>query len=446
MDTIGLIPSFGNFATTVAAFVVALSIIVAVHEYGHYIVGRWTGIKADVFSLGFGPVIFSRTDRHGTRWQLAALPLGGYVKFRGDADAASAGADAAAIARLSAEEQRSTMHGAPLWARALTVAAGPAFNFVLSILIFAGFFLVQGIAVEQPVVGQLRTLPGPAQQLRPGDLIETVGGVRTPDTSAFLLAADSLEPVDRVSYGVRRGGEALTVEGPFPFPPIVDGVQPQSAADAAGMKAGDVIVSVDGTPISAFRQLREAAGASEGRALTLGVWRDGTVSDVTVTPRSADLPAAGGGFETRWLIGLTGGPAFVPDTRQPGPFEAVALGAEQTWTVVTTSLSGLWHMLTGAISSCNLRGPIGIAETSGAAASQGIATFIWFIAVLSTAVGMMNLFPVPVLDGGHLVFHAWEAVTGHPPSDRALRVLMSAGLALLLTLMIFALTNDIFCP
>jgi regulator of sigma E protease len=126
--------------------------------------------------------------------------------------------------------------------------------------------------------------------------------------------------------------------------------------------------------------------------------------------------------------------------------ESIGLGASQSWDIATTSLSGLWHMVTGAISSCNLRGPIGIAETSGAAASAGITSFIWFIAMLSTAVGMMNLFPVPVLDGGHLVFYAYEAVTGKPPTAKALRVLMTVGLAAILTLMVFALTNDIFCP
>jgi len=163
-------------------------------------------------------------------------------------------------------------------------------------------------------------------------------------------------------------------------------------------------------------------------------------------PRRMDMPTPEGGFETRWLIGLSGGLLFVPETRTPGPFEAIGDGASQTWVIVKTSLSGLWHMITGAISSCNLQGPIGIAETSGAAASQGLASFIWFIAMLSTAVGLMNLFPVPILDGGHLVFHAYEAVSGRPPSDRALRVLMGSGLAMLLALMVFALTNDLFCP
>ena len=158
------------------------------------------------------------------------------------------------------------------------------------------------------------------------------------------------------------------------------------------------------------------------------------------------MPLADGGFETRWLIGLTGGLAFSPATETPSPLGALRDGAAQTWFIVESSLSGLRHMLTGAISSCNLRGPIGIAETSAAAASQGAGNFIWFIAVLSTAVGLLNLFPVPVLDGGHLAFHAYEAIMGRPPSERVLRVLMTAGLALLLTLMGFALANDLFCP
>ena len=136
----------------------------------------------------------------------------------------------------------------------------------------------------------------------------------------------------------------------------------------------------------------------------------------------------------------------IAETEMPGPLAALGIGLEQTGGIITQSLSGLYHMITGAISSCNLSGPIGIAETSGQAASQGIVTFIWFIAVLSTAVGLLNLFPVPVLDGGHLVFHAYEAISGRPPSDTALRVLMGAGLALILSLMIFALTNDLFCP
>ena len=442
---LSLIPSFGSAALTLIAFVVALSVIVFIHEYGHYIVGRWSGIHAEVFSLGFGPVLWSRLDKRGTRWQLAALPFGGYVKFLGDANAAS-GKDAEAIARLAPEEQRHTMHGAPLWARAATVAAGPVANFLFSTLVFVIFALAWGVPTSAPVVGTVKPMPGFAETLRPGDRITALAGTETPDLAAFIAAAQALTPAASASYTLDRDGTALTVDGPYPFPPVVDGVQPQSAAMAAGIAVGDVITAVDGAPIYSFEQLRTAIGGSDGKTVTLSVWRGGTTQDIALTPRRADLPLPDGGFETRWLIGLTGGLVFDPETRTPGPWEALTLGVSQTWALITTTLSGLWHMVTGAISTCNLQGPIGIAETSADAASQGGASFVWFIAMLSTAVGLMNLFPIPVLDGGHLVFHAWEAVTGHPPTERALRGLMAMGLSVLLTLMLFALGNDLlFC-
>jgi regulator of sigma E protease len=445
LEFVNLIPNFGNLAFTIAAFVVALSVIVAIHEYGHYIVGRWSGIHAEVFSLGFGPVVYSRMDKRGTKWQLAALPFGGYVKFLGDSNAAS-GKDAGAIAGLSEAEKRHTMHGAPLWARAATVAAGPLFNFALSILVFAGFFLWNGIATDAPTVGTIKDTPFAAQSLLPGDVILAVNDVETPDMQSFVDKAGDVPPAAQVTYAVDRAGAVIDVTGPHPFPAIADGVQPDSAAGEAGIAAGDVILSVDGTPIGSFAQLREIVGASDGKALNLTVWRAGEVLSFTLTPRRMDIPTSGGGFETRWLMGLSGGLVFVPETRTPGGFEVVKLAAIETYEVGLTSLSGIWHVATGAISTCNLRGPIGIAETSGAAAAAGITTFILFIAALSTAVGLMNLFPVPVLDGGHLVFHAWEAVTGSPPSARALNVLMTGGLVAILSLMVFALSNDLFCP
>ncbi|RGP36071.1 RIP metalloprotease RseP [Pseudotabrizicola alkalilacus] len=445
MDLIGLVPSFGGLVWTVIAFVLALSIIVAIHEYGHYIVGRWTGIHAEVFSLGFGPVIYSRIDSRGTRWQIAALPFGGYVKFLGDSDAAS-GKDGAAMSGLSERERRRTMHGAPLWARVLTVAAGPAFNFVSALLIFTVMVLWTGVATEEASVGKVPALPFEGQTLQPGDTIVELAGQPTPDLATLVTVADALPPSPSVPYVVERAGVRVAFDGPYPFPPLAGGVQPQTAAFAAGLKAGDVIMAVDGAAISAFSELRTLVGESGGRDLRLTVWRAGEVFDATLTPRRMDLPLPEGGFETRWLIGLSGGIGFEPVLRTPGPVEAIGIGARQTWMIATTSLSGLYHMITGAISSCNLRGPIGIAESSGAAASQGVESFVWFIAMLSVAVGLMNLFPIPVLDGGHLVFHAYEAVTGKPPSDRALQVMMMGGLALLLSLMVFALTNDLFCP
>ena len=444
MDIVGLVPQFGGAVWTIIAFIVALSIVVAVHEYGHYIVGRWSGIPAEVFSLGMGPVIASRVDRRGTRWQIAALPFGGYVRFLGDADAASSRA-AVTVHQLNAQERARTMHGAPLWARSATVAAGPLFNFALSIAVFCGFFMVQGVATDQPVVGAMKPLPYQTQMLEPGDRILSVNGQATPDLETFVAVAQALPSSATVAYGVERQGRTIELTGPHPLPPVADGVQAPSGAQAAGMKAGDVVLSVNDAPIVSFADLREKVGASEGAPVRLSIWREGETFDATLTPRRMDLPLADGGFETRWLIGLSGGLLFEPETRTPGPIEAIGMGVEQTYTIIRTSLSGLWHMVTGAISSCNLQGPIGIAEVSGAAASQGAGSFIWFIAMLSTAVGLMNLFPVPILDGGHLVFHAYEAVVGRPPSDRALRMLMTGGLALLLALMLFAVSNDLMC-
>ncbi|OWU83578.1 zinc metalloprotease [Oceanicola sp. 22II-s10i] len=444
------LPEFGGVVMTLVAFVVALSIIVAIHEYGHYIVGRWSGIHAEVFSLGFGPVLFSRTDRHGTQWQLAALPFGGYVRFMGDLNAAS-GKDGEAMGRMSEADHRRTMHGAPLWARTATVAAGPVFNFVLSIIVFTALFMLRGQVAEPLTVGEMRQLPDAGYELQAGDEVLAVAGVQVPafsDGTAMEAFGDALPATAPLDYAVRRDGQEITVTGPNLYPPIISQLAPQSAAYDIGLKAGDVITSIEGERISAFEQLKSYVEGAEGAPIQITVYRPGEEAelDFVLAPRRVDEPQPEGGFETRWRIGIVGGLAFEPATETVGPVEALADGLGQTWRIVTSSISGLWHMATGAISTCNMTGPIGIAQTSGAMASQGAESFVWFVAALSTAVGLLNLFPVPVLDGGHLVFYAFEAATGRPPSDRALRVLMAAGLTLVLSLMVFALTNDLFCP
>lgn len=436
--------SSGSFIYILAAFVVALSIIVAVHEFGHYIVGRWCGIGAEVFSVGFGPVLWSRTDRRGTKWQIAALPFGGYVKFNGDANAASVGST-----EDRASAPRDTMLGAPLWARALTVAAGPVFNFILSMVVFAAVMLGRGEALEPLTVSEIRPLPEMVQELEPGDRVMAIAGLEAPAFEAFDRFIDAL-PVDpTLEYEVERQGERVTVRGPYPYPARVAALTPRSAAIEAGLGIGDVITGIDGEAVHTFEDLKRIVAAAEGETLSLTVWRPTAQGAeelaFELAPRRMDIPGENG-FETRWLIGVTGGLFFAPETQSPGLFEALWGGTQQVWFIITSSLTGLWSMITGAISSCNLSGPIGIAETSGAMASQGAVSFVWFLAVLSTAVGLLNLFPVPILDGGHLVFHAYEAVSGRPPSDRALRVLMSVGLTLILGLMFFAVFNDLFCP
>jgi len=447
LDLSALISGFGGGAVTILSFIAALSIVVAIHEYGHYIVGRWSGIGADVFSIGFGPILWSRVDKRGMRWQIAAIPLGGYVKFKGDANAAS-GKDADAMEGLNETELRATMHGAPLWARSATVAAGPVFNFILSIFMFAAVIMISGQAGDKLVIGKLFEMPHKSYTLQEGDEVLSVNGTPVPVASAGESFGDfwkDMEIADPLIYEVKRDGEVMEVTGPYFNTPVVHTIVPRSAARAAGLEVGDVITAVDGTPVAAFTQLQQAVEGSEGRTLMLDVIRNGETLQFELTPKRSDEPQEEGGFKTFWRIGVSGGLAFEIDaTEWVGLGPALKIGVEQTWRVASGSVSGLYHMLTGAISSCNLSGPVGIAETAGEMASRGGTSFFWFVAVISTAIGMLNLFPIPMLDGGHLVFYAYEAVTGKPPSDSWLNVLMQVGLMMVLGLMMFGLMNDLF--
>ena len=223
------------------------------------------------------------------------------------------------------------------------------------------------------------------------------------------------------------------------------------AAARAGIREGDVILAANGQPVTAFAELPPIVEGLAGAPVPLTVWRadgseTGKVFDITITPNRRDLPKAEGGFETRWLIGLTGGLLFEPELRRPGVFEALGLAAENAWFAGVMSLSGLWNVVTGTISSCNISGPIGMAQVMGQAATQGLEYYITMLAVMSLGIGLINLFPIPVLDGGHLVFHAYEAVFRRPPPDGALKVLMTMGLIIVLGFMAYALTNDVTCP
>ena len=445
-----ILAGFGGFSWAILAFIVALSIIVTVHEYGHYIVGRWCGIKAEVFSLGFGPVLFSRHDKHGTRWQLAALPFGGYVKFLGDANAASQ-PDGDAVAALSDGDAAKSMFGAALWRRALTVLAGPVFNFVLTIIIFAVIALSRGLPVDEPKIGAIKNNPAGVSELQAGDLILELNGVPVDSYKAFFSQSDTIEQ-PTVDYLVERKGATMAITGPNPSPALVDRVSFGSAAEDAGLEEGDVIIAVNDAPVATFQNLMAIVAELDGAPMRLTIWRadaDGqgaTEFDVVLAPRRSDLPLPEGGFETRWLIGISGSTLFEPVLEAPSVWGSVSYGASRVWSIVTGSLSALSHIVSGAISTCNLQGPIGIAETSGNAASNGILDFVILIAVLSTAIGMINLFPIPVLDGGHLLFYAYEAVTGNPPPEKALRLLFAAGMALVLGMMIFSVFNDFLCP
>ena len=445
MDFASILPTVGNFAFTAVAFIVALSVIVAIHEYGHYIVGRWSGIHAEVFSLGFGPTVWSRVDKRGTKWQIAALPFGGYVKFLGDSDAAS-GKDGEAISSLSDAEKRHTMHGAPLWARFLTVLAGPVFNFILAIVVFTGLILAEGISTYPPQIETLYSLPDGVSELAEGDTLVAIEGVSFPDEKGYGDFLDALPLKPQLSYTVLRDGQKVTVPGPPLSPPRVNAVTPGWGADKAGIQVGDVILEIGGEKVFEFGQMIPLINKSAGKPTVIKLWRDGKILEVTIQAQKRDLPIAGNQFETRYIMGVQGSLFFSAARERPGIIEALRLGSKSTWGAVTQSISGLYYMVAGKISSCNLSGPVGIAKLSGQLARQGFLKFFFYIAMLSTAVGLMNLFPIPVLDGGHLVFFVYEAVTGKPPHDKALQILMTVGLALILSLMAFALFNDFTCP
>ncbi len=448
MDLAGIIPVFGSAGVTVLAFVGCLSIIVFVHEFGHYFIGRLSGIKAEVFSLGFGPVIFSRRDKHGTVWQFAAIPLGGYVKFKGDKGAASA-ADIDALNAMNKSDMRDTMHGAPLWARAATVAAGPFFNFFFSILVFIGLFSYQGVVKVPLTVGEIYALPVMGD-VQTGDVLIEIDGVSAPtgdDFSSFFTDIKTSKTFPLVDYVVERDGTSMAVAGPSMDPARINQLVPRSAAIEAGLSVGDVITHVDGDAIFAFSDLKDKVETSNGASLNLKVWREGREFETVLTPKRVDEQNPDGSFTTQWRIGIVGSfYAFQPMTEPVAIGKTIWASLQSTFSIMQGSVTGLYHVVSGAVSSCNISGPIGIAETSGQMAKQGGDDLIWFIAVLSTAVGMINLFPIPVLDGGHLVFFAYEAVFRRPPNKRIMNGLMTMGLAIILSFMMFALFNDIFCP
>ncbi len=441
MDFAQIMSSFGGGLYTIAAFVVALSVIVAIHEYGHYIVGRWTGIHAEVFSLGMGPVVYARTDKRGTVWQIAALPFGGYVRFMGDANAAGVGE----TGDVSAADVRRSMAGAPLWARALTVLAGPVFNFILAIAIFAVLAMTSGRSVDPLTYKTGRDLPAQfVSELQAGDQVLRVEGLAFGNNEPVI---ETLPYTPTLQYDIVRDGEPMTVTGPYLMPSAVTGISPRSAADDAGLRKGDVITGIDGADVVAFAQLIEAVQAVDGAPLTLQVWRKGKTMDFTLAPRRVDIPKMEGGFETRYLIGVAGSVFFDEVTDNLGLWESLTFAYNKLIFILKSSMSGLYHVIAGDISTCNLSGPVGIAETSGSLAAQGGKTFIEFLGLLSAAVGLLNLFPIPILDGGHLVFYAYEAVTRRKPSVAAFNVLMIIGLGLIAVMMAFAMLNDlVLCP
>ena len=363
-----------NLQYTIPTFLFLLTLLVFVHEMGHYLVGRWSGIRILAFSVGFGPELFGWTDRRGTRWKFCAIPLGGYVKFFGDEDAAST-PDLRRLDTIAPEERGRTFLGAKLWKRAATVAAGPIANFLLAIAIFAVLFSVYGRAVADPVV-------------------------------AF--------------------------------------VAPGSAAEKAGVLPGDRLLSIDGKPITTFDDVRRYVSVRPELPITVRIEREGGTIDLSMVPQRTESIDPLGNKVEEGKIGIgTNQEAGNFRIETYGPLEAVGQGALQSWHIVTGTFDYLSNLFVGRMKADQLGGPIRIAQMSGQMAKHGIAEVLNFAAVLSVSIGLLNLMPVPVLDGGHLMFYAVEALRGKPVGPAAQDLAFRIGFAMVLMLTAFAAWNDI---
>ena len=440
MEFINAIPLVGPVIGSILPFILVLSVVVFVHEMGHYLVGRWCGIHAEVFSLGFGKELFGWNDSRGTRWRVAALPLGGYVKFLGDADAASANSDMEAVARLRPEDRARAFPSAALWKRALTVAAGPFANFLLTAVMIALAALWTGMPDERAMIGEVDPEAGIA--LQAGDLVLSVDGAPVENYADMIDAASAAGMAMHV-LEVERDGSVLALEVPSLVRPLVRSVDPRGAAAEAGMREGDLMIAVDGVPAHAFRDLRDAVTAAQGGALSITVKREEGPVELILSPRMTPYPKGDGEVEMRPMIGITGAVSVGPAMRAAGPLESVSAGVLGVRRIALNTYSYLGKIFGGEADASGLGGPIRIASMSGEAASTGISAVLGMIAMISTSIGLVNLLPIPVLDGGHLVFYAIEAVRGKPLPDRAAEAATGFGLALVLALMAFVTWNDI---
>jgi regulator of sigma E protease len=358
----------------IVPFLFGLSVVVFFHELGHFLVARWVGIRVLVFSIGFGPELAGFNDRHGTRWKISAIPLGGYVKFFGDDNAASVPDQNAVAGMTEAERQQSFFHKS-VGRRAAVVAAGPIANFILAIVIFAAIFMFYGKQTTSP---------------------------------------------------------------------RVDAVQPASAAAAAGFQPGDLVLSIDGYAIKTFADMQRVISSSAGQTLEVKVDRGGKTVALKAVPELKETKDAFGNKQRVGVLGISRSLAAEDlRTETVGPLTAIGLGVEETWTIVERTLSYIGGVAAGRESADQLGGPIRIAQVSGQVATLGFVPILHLAAVLSVSIGLLNLFPIPLLDGGHLLFYAIETIRGRPLSERAQEMGFRIGLAIVLMLMIFATFNDI---
>jgi regulator of sigma E protease len=436
-------------------FLFVLTLVVFFHELGHFLVARWCGVTVKAFSIGFGREIFGFNDSKGTRWRFAWIPLGGYVKFIDDENAASV-PDTNKHRRVSKEEREGTFHDKPLPARTAVVAAGPIANFILAIVIFAAMFTFVGERFTQPVLDVAQGSTAESAGFEPGDVVRSINGD----------PVESFEDVHRIvgtranrelAFTVRRDGtdvrltlvpktdELSSIMGLRRFTPAeVDEVSPGSPADKAGFQPGDKVVRIGDEAIQTFGQMQTIVGANPGKELTIVVQRDGHEVTLKAVPKLTMVPDRTGEQVERGLLGIRRNAAPGDGIwKRYDPLTAVWMGAERTWFVASTTLSYLYDVITGRQSADQLGGPIRIAKVSGDVAKAGFLPLINLAAVLSVSIGLLNLFPIPMLDGGHLLYYGIEAARGRPLSERAQEIGFRIGLALVLMLMIWATRNDL---
>jgi regulator of sigma E protease len=358
----------GSPLSYILPFLFVLSLVVFFHELGHFLVARWCGVRVLVFSIGFGPELFGFNDRSGTRWKISAIPLGGYVKFFGDENAASV-PDTTAAATMSPQDKAVSFFYKPVGARASVVVAGPLANFLLAIIILAGVALMVG---ERTVTPSAR----------------------------------------------------------------VDEVVANSAAQTAGFEPGDIVQSIDGQDVHSFAEMQSIVGGAAHRTLNIVVDRSGKPVTLHATPTEDHGKAVLGVKHSK----ITQDEVKVETV---GPFEAIRYGVEQTWMIISGTLSGILGILTLRESASQLGGPIMIAVISHQVATEGFVELLKLAALLSTSIGLLNLFPIPLLDGGHLLFYAIESARGRPLSERAQEVGFKIGLAIVVVLMVLATKNDL---
>jgi len=359
-----------NGLSYIVPFLVILTVLVFVHEFGHYLIARWNGVRVEVFSIGFGPEVFGWWDRAGTRWKFSTIPLGGYVKMFGDSDASS-GRPAPGLARLAQAERDVSFHYKRLGQRSAIVAAGPAANFLFAIVVLAILFMTYGQPFTPAEVGQ---------------------------------------------------------------------VQPDSAAEQAGIQPGDTILSINGRTVQRFEDVQQTVRLNPGVPMAIVVRRDGRELALDVTPARTELTDR---FGNHYQIGLLGIARSGMEYVKRDPATALLQAGTETWDLSAATLKAIWQIVIGTRATDELGGPLRIAQMSGEVAQGGVVAVLWFMAVLSINLGLINLFPVPVLDGGHLLFYAAEAVRGKPLGQRAQEYGFRIGLALVLTLMVFATWNDL---